>query len=349
VLHLVVVLALLAGVAPAPGGSTAAAPAESRPPRRGDRGTFTLADGTTVEGTLLTTSDHGDVIELPDGTRRFLPGHSVVAVVQAPEPSPWDGLAPGRVRVRLRSGELLDAPLLERDGGSLVVEDSPGGRRVLRAVDITAAWIPGARLPQLRTGTGVARTRGLLTPSALARDPGEVGVSAWELTGLRVEVGLITGATLGASVGLPVAFASGEGVSSSLDVRYTWSPARVFHLSAGVEGWVDRRSYLVSALAAATVADERGSLTVAIGPTPTGAFRLGRFGDRVASVHGGWRVHGAVSVLAEGWLGLGDRRDRLGALGARYERGRVAVDAAVLSGPRERLVPYLAVTVGVRP
>jgi hypothetical protein len=342
------VVTLLAGAGPAADGG-GAAQAESRAPRRGDRGTFTLGDGSTVEGTLLTTSDHGDVIELPDGTRRFLPGHSVVAVVPAREPSPWDGLAPGRVRVRLRGGDLLEAPLLERDAGSLVVEDPPGSRRVIRADEVLAAWVPGARLPQLRTGTGVARTRGLLSPSALPRDPGEVAVSTWELTGARVEVGLPVGATLGASVGLPVAFATGDGVSGSLDVRYTWRPAPAFHLTGGLEAWVDQRSYLVSALVAATAGNERGSLTVGIVPTPTGAFRLGRFGDRVATVHGTWRARGGVSVIAEGWLGLGDRRDLLGALGARYERGRVAVDAGVLSGPRERLVPYLAVTVGVRP
>jgi hypothetical protein len=315
-------------------------------PRRGDKGTFTLSDGRTVEGELLTTSDFGDVIRLSSGQRLFLPGHSVRSAQverRALElPPPNAGLAPGEVRVFLRDGGTVQGRLVARDDDAVRVEVAAGELLAIGPGRVDAAWTSAGRLPRLRGGLDPARTRALWSPTAFLLEPKEIAFGA-EMLSLSLSAG-VPFVTISAATTLPVAYADTFGANATLALKAGLDALSWLHLAGGAQAYLSSKGNLASLFAAVTVGADDRYLSVYAGPPPPGAELLGRFGDRIVSAAGAWRVLPRLALLAEGWVGAdGGAHEGLGGAGLRFVSRRLAIDGGALYAPASGFVPFVSV------
>lgn len=329
----------------APAASAAAEPTHlpRREARRDDEGTFFLKDGRAVEGKLLTTSDNGDVILLPDGKRLFLPGHSVLEVAPRVPAKPWAGLAADQVRVELTDGTRVEGRLVERGEDALVIEP-PGGpaRRVFRE-EVAALYGPAGILPRPRGLVDAARARSLWSPTAAPLDLWEVtaGVNPNQL--LTASAGFWGRTTLTATTTLPFGYARDFGASGALSLKASLRPRPWLFVAGGAEAFASRDGTVGSLFAAATAEGGPASLSLYAGPPPAGAWRMGRFGDRVVTAAASYRLLPRLALLGEGWVNAGkEGRAGLGALGARWLDRRFSVDAGLATGPDQALLPFVS-------
>jgi hypothetical protein len=315
---------------------------------RGDRGRFLLPDGSTFEGTVVSSSDNADLLEGLDGKRRTFPGHSVKLVGSSPI-TPWSGLREGQVRIQPRSGERFDATFVSQDDHWLTVVDASGRERRLGSDDVRQAWRPKERLPSLYAVGSPGRTRNLWVSTAIRPDPGELVLTVKGAATMSVDYGLVDGLTVGASLTPGILQDSAGGVSGTVGARYGYRFLGWLWVTAGVEVSAGPEGQVVSFEALAT--GERGPAraTLSWGPTPAGAAQLGSMGDLMAAGALAWRFTPAWSAVGEAWVGTDPgKHDVIGAAGARWEHGRFTVDAAVLTTPKRPVLPYLAVSWGAR-
>lgn len=342
--------------APAPGPAPAgvARPARKpagRPPRRGDVGTFVLRDGRRIDGELVVSSEHGDVIALPEGRREFLPGRSVVAVVPKDDRflTAWDALPPDGVVVRLRDGSVVEGRLLEHGGETVELQGLAGERRSLGVDEVAEAVVPEGPLPSLRSRAAVARTRALWTPTAFLLEPGEMLATSSELLTAWLAAGVLPVAMLSAGTTVPAGYARDFGSNVSLDAKVGFEFLPWLHVAGGVSSYLSSEGDLVSGYLALTAGWPDRYLTLFAGPPPPGAHRLGHFGDRIFSAAACWRLGPRLALLGEGWLGRASRKEMLGALGARFLWSRFSLDVGAATATAEALVPFLALSFTLLP
>lgn len=334
-------LALTARPEPGTGAEAPSAPRarELRPAFRGDEGIFLLREGGTITGRLLTTSDNGDVVELADGSRTFLPGHSILGLL-APE---GDG-----VRVVLRDGRVVEGRLVEGSGETVRLE-AAGARIDLPARAVREARGQEGRLALARGLVDPARGRSLWAPTAFALDPGEISLAAGPLPSPAVSAGLLLGLGLSAGTTLPVWYADGLGTNGTLGASLSLTILPWLRAAGGIEAYFSSKGDLVSAFAATTVGSEDRYLSLFAGAPPAGADRLGGYGRRIVSAAASWRPWSSVALLAEAWRGIdGQRHGTLGALGARIFAQRVALDVGLAASGEGRLFPFLSLASTVR-
>lgn len=344
--------AAAAPATPAPGAAstataTAATAEQARLPRRearrDDEGTFFLGDGRTVEGKLLTASDNGDVILLPDGKKLFLPGHTVVGVAPRLPPKPWEGLKEDQVRVELTDGTRLEGRLVERGEDAIVVAPAQGAPRRVFREEVAALYGPAGFLPRPRGLVDAARFRGLWSPTAVPLDLWEVtaGVNPNQL--VTASAGFWGRTTLTATTTLPFGYARDFGASGALSLKASLRPLPWLFVAGGAEAFASREGNVGSLFAAVTAERGPASLSLYAGPPPAGAWRMGGFGDRVVTAAASYRLLPRLALLGEGWVNAGkEGRAGLGALGVRWFDRRFSVDAGLATAPDQALFPFVS-------
>lgn len=322
---------------------------DGRPAHRGDVGTFFLADGRHVDGTLVSSSDLGQIIQLASGGRLFLPPRSVVAVVAAGAPTPWAGLEGEAARVFLRDGRIFDGRIVSRTPDALVLDVVGPGQLRFAADDVREAFGTGGEPIRLHGSVDVAASRAIWSATAFTARPGELTLSSSQLLQTSMTLGLPYGIAVSTSSTAPIWFASDVGWNGSVSARLGRQILRLLHASGGAAVFVSERGTLVSAFGMAAVGSRDRFLSVYAGPPPPSADALGRFGDRVFTASAGWRLARRVSLLAEGWLGppsLGS--ESLGAAAVRLLGRRVNVDLGAAVTPARGIVPFLGLEVTLR-
>lgn len=319
---------------------------DGRPARRGDVGTFVLANGQLVEGRLLTSTALGSVIRRDTGERLFLGAGELVAVVP-PGGTAWGGLEDGEARAFLEDGRVVRGRVVDRTSRTLVLE-TPEGQVALAADELRDAYSTGGGRLRLLGRADVAAQRAVWAPTAFTPAPGAVTLSSAQLLQTSVSVGLPLGVVASASTTMPAWFASELDWNGSLGVRVGREVVSGVHVSCGAVTFLSGEGRLASVTASATVGSRDRYLSVYGGPPPASADALGAFGDRILAVSGGWRVARRASVIAEGWLGpeaLGS--ERLGAIAARFLGSRFSVDLGAAYAPARGVLPFLGLELAV--
>jgi hypothetical protein len=339
-------------VAPAStaGPAVTASPAASiygprRVAQRGDRGLLHLRDGQIVEGTLVTSSDDGDAVDLADGKRRVFPGHSVIEVEPISELEPWAGLREGEVRAVLHDGGAVTGRLVGREAGALVLEERGGAQRSFRADQVKALYGPAGPLPPLRSGTSPSRIRALWAQTAFILDPGEVILTSSEVLTAQASGGVFRWTMVSAATTVPVGYASDAGGNATLRATLGTEVLPRLHLAGGLEAWFSSQGSVISGFGAVTYGDEAQWGSLYLGPPPTSVQSLGSFGDRLLSVSGGWRFSPLLAAVVEAWAGTGaGSHGLLLAAAARLRVWHLDVDAGLLTASGARLIPVLSIS-----